>query len=94
MTKRIYCVSDGNTDRLVRAHHPSAAIKHVADGLITARVATQDDLVTLMEAGWAVEDAGQKAPAEHGSEQAEKGPEFWPQKGEEMVGDDGGPIAA
>lgn len=52
---RIYCVSDGNRDRLVRATHPSHALTHVARDTFKVRVATQGDLETLLPAGVKVE---------------------------------------
>ena len=55
-TQRIYRI-DGpeNTVRLVRCSHPNLAVKHVADSLFTARVATQDDLEALLLKGVPVE---------------------------------------
>lgn len=53
---RIYTVSDGNTDRLVRATHPSHALTHVARSAYTVRVATQADLETLLLSGAKVEE--------------------------------------
>lgn len=52
---RIYTVSDGQRDRLVRATHPSHALMHVARGALTVRVATQTDLETLLPSGVEVE---------------------------------------
>jgi len=56
-TTRIYTVSDGNTERLVRTTHPSHALMHVATAAYTVRVATQEDLETLLPAGVKVEQA-------------------------------------
>lgn len=53
---RIYTVSDGSTDRLVRASHPSHALMHVARSAYRVRVATQEDLATRLPAGVEVED--------------------------------------
>lgn len=52
---RIYTVSDGKADRLVRATHPSNALMHVARGAFTVRVASQDDLERLLKSGATVE---------------------------------------
>jgi hypothetical protein len=57
---RIYTVSDGSTDRLVRATHPSHALMHVARGVYAVRVATQEDLATLLPEGVKVEEIGQE----------------------------------
>lgn len=85
MTKRIYCVDDGQNKRLVRAHVPSAAVKHVAEGYITARVASQEDLVTLMGSGVAVEEAGKRQQPEEAGDP----PGHWEQQGREMLGETG-----
>lgn len=46
---RIYLVSSVNeSKRLVRATNPAQAVRHVARAEITASVASQDDLVTLL----------------------------------------------
>lgn len=82
---RIYCVSDGKKERLVRAHHPSAAIKHVADGTIKAWVATQEDLVTMMGTGAVVEEAGKRQQPEEAGDP----PGHWEQQGREMLGETG-----
>ena len=58
---RIYKVVHGTETHLVRATHPNRAINHVAKGLITATIATQDDLVQLMtQADVSVEVAGEE----------------------------------
>lgn len=60
---RIYVVrSKGSEDdpietSLVRASHKSAALRHLAEQVFIASVATQDELVTLIAAGVTVEDA-------------------------------------
>jgi hypothetical protein len=50
MSKRIYTVENNATGgaRLVRATHPSHALRHVAADAFTVRVSTQDDLETLL----------------------------------------------
>ena len=57
MTTRIYLVADKVTKkpRLVRASHPSIAVRHVASDAFEVRVATQDDLVAGFEAGLQIE---------------------------------------
>jgi hypothetical protein len=65
---RIYCVSDGNTDRLVRATSRSQAIGHVARSTYKSRVATQDDIVVAIESGQKVEDASAEATTSTDSE--------------------------
>lgn len=47
---RLYVVGDGAQVRLVRAHHPEVARGFVAQN-ISVRVASQDDLVALIQAG-------------------------------------------
>lgn len=53
---RIYLVTLGGTDRLVRATHPSHALMHVARDLAQVRVAGQEELVARVGAGIRVED--------------------------------------
>jgi hypothetical protein len=57
MTTRIYRIADKATQkpRLVRASHPSVAVRHVAADSFDVRVATQDDLLNAFEAGITVE---------------------------------------
>jgi hypothetical protein len=67
-TTRIYKVSpsaDGGKARLVRASHPSHALRHVAADAFTVKVASQDDLVLAFERGIKVEsiEAEQQSPA-------------------------------
>ena len=53
---RIYKVTNDNgAIRLIRACHPSQAITHVARSAYVAAVATQDDLVTALQAGAKIE---------------------------------------
>lgn len=47
---RLYVVEDGANARLVRAHHPETARSFVARS-IKVRVASQDDLVALIQRG-------------------------------------------
>ncbi len=57
-TTRVYAITDKTTKkpRLVRATHPSTALRHVAADAFTVRVASQDDLLTAIAAGVKVED--------------------------------------
>ncbi len=64
MTTRIYTVSDGNNDRLVRASSRAQAISHVARSVYASRVATQDDIVGHLQAGGKVEEAGAEDEAQ------------------------------
>lgn len=73
--KRIYVVhiahggENGTETRLVRAPNPAQAIRHVADQTITADVATQDDLVDLINAGIKVETAGKDSAPDDDDEE-------------------------
>lgn len=60
MTKtRVYVVADlGGKRHLVRAATPAAAIKHVADSMLSVNVASQDELIDLVQQGVPVESAG------------------------------------
>lgn len=59
MSTRIYLVTNRNDDsqHLVRASSPAAAIRHVARSTFGAAVAAQESLVELLTAGIVVEDA-------------------------------------
>ncbi len=62
---RIYVVKINNPEpstRLVKAGNVNAAIRHVADTLLHAELATQETLVSLVSAGVKVEDAWTEAP--------------------------------
>lgn len=54
---RIYLIASSKGIRLVRANHRSQALSYVASQELTVRVATQDDLVTYLEAGFPIETA-------------------------------------
>ena len=56
--QRIYLVTIGANDRLVRASSQSQALYHVARDIASVKVATQDMLVSCMENGVKVESAG------------------------------------
>jgi len=57
MATRIYTVSDGNNERLVRATSRAQAIGHIARTTYKARVSTQGDLELHLTTGAKVEDA-------------------------------------
>lgn len=60
-TQRIYLVGTPSGEiRLVKASVRSQALSHVANSMLTLRVATQDDLVEALGKGCVVENA--KAP--------------------------------
>ena len=54
---RIYLIASNRGVRLVRANHRSQALSYVVSQELTVRVATQDDLVTYLEAGFPIETA-------------------------------------
>lgn len=56
MAGRIYTVERDGKKRLVRASHPSVALTHVARSEYDVRVATQNDLESLLPQGVKVED--------------------------------------
>lgn len=73
MAGRIYCIwsgparHDGDVPmipRLVRATSPAQALRHVATDIMAVKVASQDDLVSLMGAGIIVENATAAAVVE------------------------------
>jgi hypothetical protein len=59
--KRIYVVTSHAGNRLVEASSKSQAITFVAKHTITAEVASQSDLVRLVQAGVLVEGVGDPA---------------------------------
>jgi hypothetical protein len=54
---RIYRVTVGENDRLIRAAHPSNALMFVARDLAKVRVASQADLVECLSDDIKIEDA-------------------------------------
>ena len=52
---RVYIVTVGENDRLVRASHPSHALMHVAKDIASVKVASQDDLIECFGDGIKVE---------------------------------------
>lgn len=66
--KRIYHTEDKRGARkLISAATPHQAVSHHAKSVITARVATPEDLITLTKAGVEVEDAGATPATEGGA---------------------------
>lgn len=66
MTKtvtRIYAIHDAglNKTHLVRATNPASAVRHIARKQYTAEVATQNLLVSAINAGEVVQNAGEEA---------------------------------
>lgn len=62
MSKRIYLTTDQTgAKRLTKATTPSQAVAHHARSTIQVRVASQEDLVTLIAGGTKVEEAGVEA---------------------------------
>jgi hypothetical protein len=61
-TRRIYIVKPkaGGPARLVRATHPSPALRHVAEADYTVAVANSEQLLECFEAGIRPEDIGQE----------------------------------
>ena len=59
MSTRIYVVQDTETDEkaLVRAANQAQALRHVVKNRFAVGVASQDELVTLLEGGTTVETA-------------------------------------
>ena len=66
MSTRIYLVTDRETQakRLIRASSQAQAVRHAVAKRFDAEVASQDDLVQLLDAGQAVESATQASEAE------------------------------
>ena len=55
MAERIYIVQSSKGTRLVKASLRQQALSHVANSEFTVRVASQDDLVSLLTVGAKVE---------------------------------------
>jgi hypothetical protein len=55
MSERIYAVYHGAQGKLVRARNRAQALSHVAQATFNVRVASQDELVTLLGQGVKVE---------------------------------------
>jgi len=61
---RIYHLTDGTSQWLVRAHNKSQAIAHIVRSRIKAEVADQDTLIDLVSKNYKVQDATATAEAE------------------------------
>jgi len=55
--QRIYLVGHGQSVRLVRAAHRAQALGHVARSIIHVKVASQEELVSAINRGIAVESS-------------------------------------
>lgn len=55
MATRVYRITIGENDRLVRATHPANALRHVASATLNVTVASQDDLIAALADGVPVE---------------------------------------
>lgn len=66
MSTRIYLVTDRETHakRLIRAGNQAQAIRHAAQSRFAIEVASQDDLVQLLDAGQKVESAATTSEAD------------------------------
>jgi len=56
MKQRIYAVGVGDRVRLIRASNRRQAIAHVSTGLMTIRVATQEDIINQLDKGVPIEN--------------------------------------
>ena len=56
MKHRIYTVGVGNQIRLIRASNRRQAIAHVSLGIMTIRVATQEDIINQLNEGIPIEN--------------------------------------
>lgn len=63
--KRIYVVVANDFNYLVNATSKQQAINHIAKGLVTAKVASQTDLVAHLTAGDKIIEAVEGAAPEH-----------------------------
>ena len=56
MKQRVYTIGVGDQVRLIRASNRRQAIAHVSTGLMTIRVATQEDIITQLDKGIPIEN--------------------------------------
>ncbi len=56
MKQRVYTVGVGDQVRLIRASNRRQAVAHVALGIITIRVATQEDIIHQLNKGIPIEN--------------------------------------
>lgn len=67
---RVYHLTDGTSQWLVRAHNKSQAIAFIVRSRIKAEVAEQDTLIDLVSKNYKVQDATATAEAEAEGEAA------------------------
>jgi hypothetical protein len=75
---RIYIVTIGECDRLVRASHPNAALMHVVRDIAAVGVASQDELVDCLADGIKVENIKEEAAAEPTPKVERESMPLWP----------------
>jgi hypothetical protein len=56
MKQRVYTVGVGDQVRLIRATNRRQAIAHVALGIMTIRIATQEDIINQLNQGVPIEN--------------------------------------
>jgi hypothetical protein len=56
MKQRVYTIGVGDQVRLIRASNRRQAIAHVSLGIMTIRVATQEDIITQLDKGVPIEN--------------------------------------
>jgi hypothetical protein len=56
MKQRVYTIGVGDQIRLIRASNRRQAIAHVSTGLMTIRVATQEDIINQLDKGIPIEN--------------------------------------
>jgi hypothetical protein len=56
MKQRVYTVGVGDQVRLIRASNRRQAIAHVSLGIMTIRIATQEDIINQMDKGVPIEN--------------------------------------
>jgi len=71
MPTRIYVVNSNDKDELIEASSKAAAVNHVARGTIKAKVASQFELLALLEGGVTVQKAGVVFDEQAAEEEAE-----------------------
>ena len=64
MKHRVYTVGVGNQVRLIRASNRRQAIAHVSLGIMTIRVATQEDIINQLNEGIPIENYTQSEQIE------------------------------
>ena len=56
MKQRVYTIGVGDQVRLIRATNRRQAIAHVSLGILTVRVATQEDIINQLDKGVLIEN--------------------------------------